>query len=392
MLGSTGSIGTQALQVVASHPERFELVGLAAGSDVDTVAAQAAATGVGDVALADPDAAAELRRRRPDLAVRDGLDGVAELAAVDAEVVLNGITGAVGLRPTLAALAQGTPVALANKESLIVGGDLVVAAAERAGSRASHLVPVDSEHSALAQCLRGGRRDEVRRLVLTASGGPFRGRTRQELATTTVDEALDHPTWSMGPVVTINSATLMNKGLELIEAAELFAIGFDQLDVVVHPQSVVHSMVEFVDGSTLAQLSPPDMRLPIQLALSWPDRLDEAFVACDWTRASQLTFEPADRATFRALDLAEAAGRRGGTFPAVLNAANEVAVAGFRDGDLGFLDIADVVDAALQSWADTDPAAPNSIDDVLAADRWARRTATEQLVARTATTTGGARR
>ena len=379
LLGSTGSIGTQALEVVAAHPERFEVVGLAAGRDAAAVAAQADEHGVTDVAIADGDAAAQLRATRPDLAVRDGLDGVVELAELDADLVLNGVTGAVGLRPTLAALGRGTPVALANKESLIVGGELVVAAAERAGGRESHLIPVDSEHSALAQCLRGGRAQEVGRLVLTASGGPFRGRTRAQLAQITVAEALDHPTWSMGPVVTINSATLMNKGLELIEAAELFDVGFDQLDVVVHPQSVVHSMVEFVDGSTLAQLSPPDMRLPIQLAMSWPERLDEAFVACDWTRASQLTFEPVDRTTFRALDLAEAAGRRRGTFPAVLNAANEEAVGAFRDRACGFLAIAEVVDATLQAWAATDPVAPNSIDDVLHADAWARAHARDHL-------------
>ncbi len=372
LLGSTGSIGTQALDVVAAHPDRFEVVGLAAGSDAEAVAAQAAATGATEVALADPSAAARLRAQHPHLAVRDGAAGVAELARLDADLVLNGMTGAVGLGPTLAALEHGTPVALANKESLIVGGELVVAAAERAGGRGSHLIPVDSEHSALAQCLRGGRRDEVGRLVLTASGGPFRGRSRAELADITVAEALDHPTWSMGPVVTINSATLMNKGLELIEAAELFDVGFDRLDVVVHPQSVVHSMVEFVDGSTLAQLSPPDMRLPIQLAMAWPERLDGAFVACDWTRASELTFEPVDRTTFRALDLAVAAGRQRGTFPAVLNAANEIAVGAFRDGACGFLGIAEAVEATLEAWAATDPSAPNSVDEVLAADRWAR--------------------
>jgi 1-deoxy-D-xylulose-5-phosphate reductoisomerase len=380
LLGSTGSIGTQALEVVRAHPGRFELVALAAGRDGDGLAVQADEFGVRDVALGDPDAARRLAADRPDLAVRAGTAGVAELATADADLVVNGMTGAVGLEPTLAALRAGTPVALANKESLIVGGDLVVAAAEAAGGRESHLLPVDSEHSALAQCLRGGRRAEVDRLVLTASGGPFRGRSADELRQVTVQDALAHPTWDMGPVVTLNSATLMNKGLELIEAHELFDIPWDRLDVVVHPQSVVHSMVEFVDGSTLAQLSPPDMRLPIQLAMAWPERLPHAFVACDWTQAQQLTFEPADRATFRALDLAEVAGRRRGTWPAVLNAANEVAVDGFFTGRLGFLAIAEVVERTLEAWADQAPGDPRDLDDVLQADRWARRHA-DQLVA-----------
>jgi 1-deoxy-D-xylulose-5-phosphate reductoisomerase len=377
LLGSTGSIGTQALEVVRAHPDRFEVVGLAAGRDGAALAAQADEFGVRAVALGDHDAAAQLAAARSELEVRGGTAGVAELASMDADLVVNGMTGAVGLEPTLAALHAGTPVALANKESLIVGGDLVVAAADAAGGRESHLIPVDSEHSALAQCLRGGRRDEVGRLVLTASGGPFRGRSARELRDVTVEDALAHPTWAMGPVVTCNSATLMNKGLELIEAHELFDVPWDQLDVVVHPQSIVHSMVEFVDGSTLAQLSPPDMRLPIQLAMAWPDRLPHAFVACDWTQLSQLTFEPADRATFRALDLAEFAGRRRGTWPAVLNAANEVAVDGFFAGRLGFLDIAEVVERTLEAWGDEQPGNPRDLDDVLQADAWARRRAGE---------------
>jgi 1-deoxy-D-xylulose-5-phosphate reductoisomerase len=379
LLGSTGSIGTQALDVVRAHPERFEVVGLAAGADDVTVAAQAEEFGVGALAMADREAAARLRERVGGAAVRDGGAGVSELAAVEADLVLNGVTGAAGLAPTLAALGAGTPVALANKESLIVGGDLVVAAAEKAGGRESHLIPVDSEHSALAQCLRGGRREEVGRLVLTASGGPFRGRTRAQLADVTAEAALAHPTWEMGPLVTVNSASLMNKGLELIEAHELFDIGWDDLDVVVHPQSVVHSMVEFVDGSTLAQLSPPDMRLPIQLAMTWPERLDHAFVACDWTRASELTFEPVDRATFRALDLAEAAGRRRGTYPAVLNAANEVAVGAFLAGRVPFLDLSLVVEDALEAWEARSPGEPTHLDHVLEADGWARRHATARI-------------
>jgi 1-deoxy-D-xylulose-5-phosphate reductoisomerase len=372
ILGSTGSIGTQALDVVRALPERFEVVGLAAGTDDATVAAQAEELGVERLAMADPAAAARLAERRPAATVTAGPTGVSELAGVEAELVLNGITGAAGLAPTLAALGAGSPVALANKESLIVGGDLVVAAAEKAGGRESHLIPVDSEHSALAQCLRGGRRDEVARLVLTASGGPFRGRTREQLRDVSAAEALDHPTWEMGPLVTVNSACLMNKGLELIEAHELFDVPWEALDVVVHPQSVVHSMVEFVDGSTLAQLSPPDMRLPIQLALTWPERLGHAFVRCDWTRASELTFEPVDHATFRALDLAAAAGRRRGTYPAVLNASNEVAVEAFLAGRLAFLDLAAVVEDALDAWDASAPSAPTDLEDVLAADSWAR--------------------
>ena len=270
VLGSTGSIGTQALDVIATRPQRFRVVGLAAGgTDVALLAAQAVAHGVRRVAVADPGAAAALRRELPGVDVLAGPDAATELTATTpADTVLNGITGSRGLGPTLAALATGARLALANKESLVAGGPLVTAAA-----RPGQIVPVDSEHSALAQCLRGGRGDEVARLVLTASGGPFRGRRRDELAAVTVEQALAHPTWAMGPVVTINSATLVNKGLEVIEAHLLFGVPYDRIDVVVHPQSVVHSMVTFVDGSTIAQASPPDMRLPIALALGWPDRV-----------------------------------------------------------------------------------------------------------------------
>jgi 1-deoxy-D-xylulose-5-phosphate reductoisomerase len=379
ILGSTGSIGRQALDVARAHPERFEVVGLAAGSDGDAIVAQATAFGVRTIAVADVATARQVASAHSAWEVLDGAAGVCALAELEADLVVNGITGAVGLAPTLAALRAGTPVALANKESLIVGGDLVVAAAEAAGGREHVLIPVDSEHSALAQALRGGRREEVERLVLTASGGPFRGRTRDELAVVTAAQALAHPTWDMGPVVTINSATLMNKGLELIEAHELFAVGWDALDVVVHPQSVVHSMVEFVDGATLAQLSPPDMRLPIQLAMAWPDRLPHAFTRCDWTLPTTLTFEPVDRATFPALDLAAAAGRRRGTYPAVLNAANEVGVEAFLAGRLGFLDVVTLVGDVLAAWDTTAPGAPRDLDDLVCADRWARDRAAEAL-------------
>ena len=314
VLGSTGSIGTQALDVVAAHPGRFAVVGLAAGGgDVGLLAAQARAHGVRRVAVADPMAAARLRELVPGVDVLAGPDAATELTATTpADTVLNGVTGSRGLGPTLAALASGATLALANKESLVAGGALVTGAAAP-----GQIVPVDSEHSALAQCLRGGRADEVAALVLTASGGPFRGRTRAELAEVTVAEALAHPTWDMGPVVTINSATLVNKGLELIEAHLLFGVPYDRIQVVVHPQSVVHSMVTFVDGSTLAQASPPDMRLPIALALAWPDRLPGAAPACRWDAAASWTFEPLDDDAFPGVRLARAAGEAGGCLPAV---------------------------------------------------------------------------
>ena len=371
VLGSTGSIGTQTLEVARAHPERVRVVGLAANRDHATVAAQAAEFGVRDLAMADVDAARALRTAVPDAEVRDGVDGVAELAGRPASLVMNGITGAAGLRSTLAALAAGIRVGLANKESLIVGGDLVVAAADAAGGREEWLLPVDSEHSALSQCLRGGRRDEVARLVLTASGGPFRGWSAERLATVTPAQALDHPTWDMGPMITVNSASLMNKGHELIEAALLFDVSWDLLDVVVHPQSIVHSMVTFHDGSTLAQVSPPDMRLPIQLALGWPDRLPGAFAAMDWTTAQEWTFEPVDREVFGALTLAEEAGRAGGVAPAVLNAANEVAVRAFLDERIRFVDITEVVAATLAS-ADRGTGTLRDLQDVVDADAWAR--------------------
>jgi 1-deoxy-D-xylulose-5-phosphate reductoisomerase len=350
LLGATGSIGTQAVDVVRRHPDRFRVVGLAAGGDrVDLLARQALDLGV--VAVAKATAAQDLQlafyaeaQARGFSAgeyavpkILAGPDAATELAGWPCDVVLNGMTGSVGLAPTLAALAAGHTLALANKESLIAGGPLVQASI----SRPDQVVPVDSEHSALAQCLRGGRRDEVRRLVLTASGGPFRGRT--DLSAVTPDEALAHPTWDMGPVVTINSATLVNKGLEVIEAHLLFGTPYDHIDVVVHPQSVVHSMVEFVDGSTLAQVSPPDMRLPIALGLSWPDRLPHEGYGMDWSAAATWEFLPLDDAAFPAVGLARSAGRRGGTAPAALNAANEECVAAFLAGKLPFPGIVDTV-------------------------------------------------
>jgi 1-deoxy-D-xylulose-5-phosphate reductoisomerase len=373
VLGSTGSIGTQALDVVAAHPGRFAVVGLAAGGrDVGLLAAQAHAHGVRRVAVADPAAAHRLRELVPGLDVLAGPDAATELTATTpADTVLNGVTGSRGLGPTLAALASGATLALANKESLVAGGALVTGAAAP-----GQIVPVDSEHSALAQCLRGGRADEVAALVLTASGGPFRGRTRAELADVTVAAALAHPTWDMGPVVTINSATLVNKGLELIEAHLLFGVPYERIQVVVHPQSVVHSMVTFVDGSTLAQASPPDMRLPIALALAWPDRLPGAAAACTWDAAAGWTFEPLDDDAFPGVRLARAAGATGGCLPAVFNAANEEAVAAFVAGQLPYLGITDVVERTLAA-ADAWSGDPATVADVQAAEKWARARARE---------------
>ncbi|MEV7973014.1 1-deoxy-D-xylulose-5-phosphate reductoisomerase [Cellulomonas sp. NPDC089187] len=385
LLGSTGSIGVQAEDVVLRNPERFRVTGIAAGgSDPDALAAQAVRLRVRTVAVADPRATDAVRAAYARHAVAAGLpaDGVdllggpqavEQVAASPVDVVLNGITGSVGLGPTLATLRAGTTLALANKESLVAGGALV----RQAQQRPDQIVPVDSEHSALAQALRGGRRAEVRRLVLTASGGPFRGRGMADLAAVTPAQALAHPTWRMGPVVTINSATLVNKGLELIEAHWLFDVPAQDIAVVVHPQSVVHSMVEFVDGSTLAQASPPDMRLPIALGLGWPDRVPDAVPACDWTTAAAWTFEPLDTAAFPAVDLARSAVASSATHPAVLNAANEVAVAAFLAGGCGFLDIVRTVHAVLGDHRDTGTS--TTLDQVLAAEEWARARAGEIL-------------
>ncbi|MDQ3761675.1 MAG: 1-deoxy-D-xylulose-5-phosphate reductoisomerase [Actinomycetota bacterium] len=394
LLGSTGSIGVQALDVVHRNPQRFRVVGLAAGgSDPQVLAAQVLQTGAPAVAVAKARAAqdlqlalfAEAQRRGYDRGgyrmprILAGPEAVVELVATQpADVVLNGVTGSRGLAPTLAVLRSGAILALANKESLVAGGALVTAAASP-----GQIVPVDSEHSALVQCLRAGTADEVARLVLTASGGPFRGRRREELDGVTAEQALAHPTWRMGPVVTVNSATLVNKGLELIETHLLFGVPYDRIDVVVHPQSVVHSMVTFTDGSTVVQASPPDMRLPISLALGWPGRVAGAAPACDFTRPASWTFEPVDVETFPAVELARAAGVAGGCVPAVFNAANEEAVAAFLSGRISFRGIVDAVAAVLgeaQGWQ-IDPA---TVEDVLAAEHWARSRATELLGGRLA--------
>ncbi len=394
MLGSTGSIGTQTLDVIGSRRDCFHVVGLAAsGSQTRLLAQQIAEFRPRVVALAKASAArdlmqelyAEADRRGWSLGETElpklllGPDAATELAAMDADVVVNAVTGAAGLRPTLACLEAGTTLALANKESLVIGGRLVTSAAAE-----GQLVAVDSEHSAFAQALRGGRADEVSRLILTASGGPFRGRTAEELASVTPQQAMAHPTWDMGRVITINSATLVNKGLELLEAGLLYDVALDDITVVVHPQSVVHSMVEFVDGSTLAQVSPPDMRLPIALALTWPERLPAAAAPCDWSQAATWTFEPLDDRTFPAVSLARRAGKAAGTAPAVFNAANETCVDAFSEGKLSFIDIVATIEACLDEHlvdghvSDRDM----DVDAVLAADAWGRQRAAELVEAR----------
>ena len=370
ILGSTGSIGTQALEVVAANPERFEVVGLAAGGgNPDLLARQRAETGVTRIAVADPAAAdrvGEVTYSGPDAATRLVRD-------TEADVVLNALVGALGLEPTLAALASGARLALANKESLVAGGPLVLKAA-----RPGQIVPVDSEHSALAQCLRAGSADEVAKLVLTASGGPFRGWSAAQLASVTPEQAGAHPTWNMGPMNTLNSASLVNKGLELIETHLLFGVPYQRIEVVVHPQSIVHSMVTFVDGSTIAQASPPDMRLPISLALGWPQRLAGSAAACDFSTASTWEFEPLDAAVFPAVELARHAGEAGGCMTAVYNAANEEAAAAFLAGRIRFPAIVRTMDDVLHA-ADQWAAEPATVVDVLDAQRWARQRARDAI-------------
>ena len=379
--GSTGSIGTQTLDVVAASGGALEVVALGAtGRNLDLLAAQVEAVRPAVVAIADPDRVAEAAERLPGVELRVGTEGLASLGG-EADVCVNGVVGFAGLEVTLATLEAGRRLALANKESLIAGGPVVQRARRTLGAE---LVPVDSEHGALHQCLRSRDPDgpaRVASLVLTASGGPFRGRTRDDLATVTIDDALAHPTWSMGPKITVDSSTLMNKGLEVIEANELFGepagaagvgVGFDEIEVVVHPQSVVHSMVTYTDGSTIAQLSMPDMRLPIAYAIAWPDRSTSPYGAIDWRELSRLDFEPPDLDAFACLGLAYQAGRAGGLAPAWLNAANEEAVAAFLDGRIAWIDIAAVVAATLDRH---DGAEAADVTSVVDADRRARREA-----------------
>jgi 1-deoxy-D-xylulose-5-phosphate reductoisomerase len=381
ILGSTGSIGVQALDVVARAPEAFEIVGLSAERSHEALVAQARAHGVRRIALRDPDAAA---RAAETWTARSGDDGSARggcevlagpeglvrlVAEAGADLVLNAIVGSAGLGPTIVALTEGIDVALANKESLVVGGELVMALSEATGAQ---LIPVDSEHSALRQLVDGQRPGTIDRLTLTASGGPFRGRTRDELAEVTVEAALRHPTWAMGGKITIDSATLMNKGLEVIEAHHLFGLPYERIGVVVHPESIVHALVHLNDGATLAHLGHPDMRVPISYALHFPERADVPVRPLDLAEVGRLTFEPPDPGTFRCLALARDAAIAGGTAPCVLNAANEVAVHAFLSEALRFLDIARVIEGTLQA---SDPIPVGSFDDLYDADAEARRTA-----------------
>lgn len=368
LLGSTGSIGTQALDVIGANPDLFEVVGLAAGGgNIELLRQQIRETGVEAVAVADPAAGAELNH--PHTLVGDR--AVTELVeSTSADIVLNALVGSRGLEPTLAALKTGATLALANKESLVAGGELVMAAAA-----SGQIVPVDSEHSALAQCLRGGRAEEVERLILTASGGPFRGWSEVELKSVTPEQAAAHPTWSMGPMNTLNSATLVNKGLELIETHLLFGVPYDRIDVTVHRQSIVHSMVTFFDGSTIAQASPPDMRLPIALALGWPNRVRGAAQSIDFTRSFTWDFEPLDDRVFPAVQLAREAGILGGCMTAVYNASNEVAAEAFLAGRIDFPQIVDTVRKVVDDGSGEWVATPTSVDEVLEADSWARRQA-----------------
>jgi len=370
LVGSTGSIGTQAVEVMTTEPDRFTVAGLATWRSVDVLGAQARALRPDVVAIGDLSLAGQLAAAVPKgTEVLTGPEGLAAVARMG-DVVLNAVVGFAGLPVTLAALESGHRLALANKESLIAGAPVVARAKRTPGAE---IVPVDSEHCALHQCLRAGNgSDEVARLVLTASGGPFRGRTSEELATVGVEEALAHPTWRMGPKITVDSSTLMNKGLEVIEAHELFGVDYDRIAVIIHRQSVVHSMVEFIDGSTVAQLSQPDMRLPIGYALGYPRRLAHPFGAIDWAALRRLDFEPPDRKVFACLDLAEEAGRAGGLAPAWLNAGNEVAVAAFLAGRIGWATIAEVVADTLSA---CDGAEAVDAEDVVDADRRARERA-----------------
>jgi len=387
ILGSTGSIGTQAIEVVSANPGRFRVIAISAGGgNLDLLARQAVALGVEAVGVArgEHDIVAAAIRQVAEDGGRQGFapeifvggQASTDLAASGADVVLNGITGSIGLLPTLAALKAGSTLALANKESMIVGGSLVKAAA-----RPGQIVPVDSEHSAIAQCLRAGSAAEVRKLVITASGGPFRGRSRAELKSVAPQDALAHPNFSMGPVVTTNSATLVNKGLEVIEAHLLFDIPFERIEVVIHPQQMIHSMVEFVDGSTMAQVGVPSMLIPIALGMAWPDRVPDAGPSVDWTQAATWEFFPLDDEAFPAVALARAVGSAGSCFPAVFNAANEECVAAFLAGRIRFTEIVDTISKVVDDWGsspENDPSALD-VDTLMSAEIWARNRAHQVL-------------
>jgi 1-deoxy-D-xylulose-5-phosphate reductoisomerase len=371
ILGSTGSIGEQALEIVEANPSLFRVVAItAAGTNPDLIIAQAKKFNVAVIGVANN--AEKIRSALPDATVIDGPLASTEIAAITCDVVLNGITGSIGLGPTLAALRVGNRVALANKESLVAGGDLVMSLA-----KPDQLLPVDSEHSALWQALMGGKKSEVSKLVLTASGGPFRDRA--DLSGITVEQALNHPTWSMGPVVTINSATLLNKGLEIIEAHYLFDMPYSQIEAVIHPQSVIHSMVQYVDGSTIAQASPPNMKGPISFAINYPDRVKAATLPIDWTQSHTWTFTPIDNERFPAIDLARRCGTLGGGLPAIFNAANEVCVAAFIAGQIGFTSIIETVEEVVQSLGAKSAGVLRDLSDVSAIEDDARAIASELL-------------
>jgi 1-deoxy-D-xylulose-5-phosphate reductoisomerase len=373
ILGSTGSIGVQALEIVEANPLLFKVVAItSAGNNPQVIIEQAKKFKVSVVGVVNN--ADLIRSALPGVSVIDGPEASSEIAAITCDVVLNAITGSIGLAPTLAALKVGNRVALANKESLVAGGDLVMALA-----KPDQLLPVDSEHSAIWQALMGNAKKGVSKLVLTASGGPFRDRA--DLSGVTLDEALAHPTWSMGPVVTINSATLMNKGLEIIEAHYLFEMPYKKIEAVIHPQSIVHSMVEYVDGSTLAQASPPNMKGPIAFAMNYPDRVASATPPIDWSKSHTWTFAPIDAEKFPAIELARRCGELGGGLPAIFNASNEVAVQAFIHGKIGFTSIIECVEAVVQSLGAKSSGALRDLSDVSAIEEDARRIASH-LVAK----------
>ncbi|TRZ58265.1 MAG: 1-deoxy-D-xylulose-5-phosphate reductoisomerase [Streptomycetaceae bacterium] len=372
ILGSTGSIGRQALEIVATHPDKFRVIALtSAGTNPALVIEQAKAFNVAYVGVVNN--ADVIRQGLPGVKVIGGAFASTEIASIECDVVLNGITGSIGLGPTLAALDAGNTLALANKESLVAAGELVMSKA-----RANQIIPVDSEHSAIWQCVQSGKKEEIAQLILTASGGPFVD--REDLSNITVSEALKHPTWSMGAVVTINSATLVNKGLEIIEAHHLFSMPYSSIEAVIHRQSVVHSMVEFKDGSTIAQASPPNMKGAIAYALNFPHRLENATQAIDWKLSHQWSFEPIDSQRFPAVALARHCGELGGAMPALFNAANEIAVAGFIDEKIKFSSILPVIEAVVAAHAGSEKTKPRDLADVSAIEDNARAQAHEQLV------------
>ena len=371
ILGSTGSIGVQALELIAANPGKFRVVAItSAGNNPALLIEQAKKFSVGVVGTIHN--AELIRDALPSVTVIDGKDAAAEVASITCDVVLNAITGSIGLAATLSALKVGNRLALANKESLVAAGDLVMSIA-----KTDQIIPVDSEHSAIWQCLMSGKRNEVSRLILTASGGPFR--QRKDLSTVTVDEALAHPTWSMGPVISVNSATLVNKAHEIIEAHHLYQMNYSQIEAVIHPQSVIHSMVEFVDGATIAQASPPNMKGPISYAINWPDRLKSATPAMDWKQTQSWDFEPIDHERFPAIELAKRCGELGGGLPAIFNASNEVAVEAFLKGSIAFTSIMECVEQSVQRLGGSNPSAIRDLSDVSAIEHDARTVAQEVL-------------